>query len=598
MTGIAGDQITNGKLFLHSIFLALLALLLYYVSHAVLAYSGFSFALLMDERITYEPIHKALTGGWLDKLFFLFDGHDTRYGRLLWNLDFVASYAPFRLFGEQGQIIATRFAHVLILAVGYFVLVWSLVSADLLRMLCFLCLVLLPQSFYYFLMPKPEPLIVLLLACLIYFLVKGKTRYYFLFIGMLAGLKISTMPICGILFIAYFAYLSAEISIRDFLKDLGKMFSARWIGIYLFITACLACLVTNYVKEVYYQEVYSVLTDRRILRMNAFHLFVAFNAFVAAFFIMITWLYFRRSYGKLSFISQCLVQLLAGLAFCNTYLYFTPFNILLYVTTPITHGADNPAITVVDWLVFIFRDVFFSQAWLPGLLLVSVALLVISFARSSQWRSLINRHSTGVLLILLALVNLVPVIFFTKRLWGFYLLVPMVLLLVYLASSLDKAKHRTVKVVGAAFLAGFLLMGFNGFKKSVSDRQEVVKHADFLDKKTEYFEVCSTINNMSRDLPPAERKAYWDPKLFFPDCISDTDIKIIWGPFKAWHEGRKFVVLSDYPDRLYTLDRQNKNYDKFNESISQYRSFTDSINGTYSEYRKGAFKYFKVFIRN
>ncbi len=594
----AGTGIKMHQPYLYVVLLILLAPVLFYVFSVIFAGSDHAFALFMDERITFEPINKALSGTWQDKLAFFFDGHDNRYGRLLWNLNFITSYVPFKLFGEQGQVIATRITQTLVLMGGYYLMAWSLLKSDVLRILCFLCLLMLPQSFYYFLMPKPEPLIVLILGCMLYCLMFNKTRFYFLLIGILAGLKISTIPVCGILVLVYFIYFPGKISIRDFLQDLRKIFSWKILSLYLVLSVGMAFLVESYIRQTYFEQIYSVLIKKQVPGMTIYHLFIAFNALLATFFIMLTWLYFSKAYGKLSFVSAKLLQLLVGLALCNTYLYFTPFNILLYVTTPISHGADNVSITVIHWLDYIYAEIFFRQPVLLGSFLL--ALVVMITYSIYQWRkgTGINIRSITWLVLILCLVNLVPIIFFTKRLWGFYLLVPMVFLWLDYSLRLDRIPNKYVRVMGCIFLVLYPVMAFPGFRESVQSKKAIEGQGDFMAKKAEYLEVCKAINQMASALPNVERKAFWDPNLFFPDLVRNMDVKVFWGPFNHWQDGRKFVVLSEYPDKKYQLDTGNKNYQKINESISQFRNFTDSITGMYTEYKKDSFRYHRIFIKH
>jgi len=581
---------------LYAGFLILLAPILYWVLKAIFAGSTYPFALFMDERITYEPIHQALVGTWFDLLSFFFDGHDNRYGRLLWNIDFIGSYIPFKLFGDQGQIITTRLIQMIVLMTGYYLMIWSLVKSDVIRILVFLCLMLLPQSFYYFLMPKPEPFIVLIIGCLIHCLIAGKQRYYFLFLGILAGLKISTIPICGLFLGAYLLTFPTAYSLRAFWTDIKKLFNYKIVGFYLLLSAGLAFLLFYYFKIQYLEEIYLVLMKKKVLKINLYHGFVAFNAFLAAFFIMISWLYCRPSFSNLSVISRQKIQLLTGLAICNTYLYFTPFNIFLYITTPVTHGADNTAITVFHWLDFMYKDVFFAQ---PTLIIVFLSSMIAIWFLTwfKKTNSILNRNMIG-LIVLICLVNLLPVIFFTKRLWGFYLLLPMVFLWGYYAKILDNIKHSGIKIVGCTLLLLYPILGFPGLENTAKSKIEEEREMGFVYKKAEYLKVCETLNNLTRQMPEKERTAFWDPNLFFPDQLAGINVKVFWGPFNGWKEGRSLVVLSNYPDKLYQAEKGNKNFEKNNVSITQFRNFTDSLTGSYSEYHKDSFQYYRIFLKH
>jgi hypothetical protein len=587
--------VKNRKMLLYAGFLVLLTPILFWAIKAICAGSASPFTLFMDERITYEPIHKALVGTWFDLFAFFFDGHDNRYGRLLWNINFITSYIPYQVFGDQGQIIATRLTQALILLSGYILIVWSVVKSWWLRILCLISVMLLPETFYYLLMPKPEPLMVLTIGALIYTLLKHKEGVFFLLVGVLAGLKISALPICIIFLAAYWIYHVPVFSFKALLIDLKKLISIKVLVIFCLIFCISAVFLNYYIQSVYADEIYKRLNTKKILGLNIYYCFVVINSCIASFFIFVTALFASSYRKKLSKLSLTGVQLLAGLAFCSPYLYFTPFNFILYLTTPVSHGADQSDLNAVDWIKHIYREDFFGQPLLLISLFVGVMILVVCAIKYKT--RILNIRSIVLLLFILFIINLFPIIFLTKRLWGFYLLLPMLFLFVGYMAATDRIKSLPLKIMSALLFLIYPFWALPMLLNKVQEKRNEQHATSFITRKKEYVLVCDYINQKVKEDQTSEKKAFWDPNLFFPDMVKMKDVKIFWGPFNGWSQGRDFVVLSGYPDNIYKLDPENKNYDRIKESISQFHIFTDSLTGSYREYKKDSFVYYKIFIK-
>ena len=92
--------------------------------------------LFIDEQITFYPIIKLLNPSGLDEFLWLAsDGSDYRYGRILWNSIALIALIPAKLFGEAGQIIASREAGVIFLLVSYLLLTHTFIQKPAIRFL-------------------------------------------------------------------------------------------------------------------------------------------------------------------------------------------------------------------------------------------------------------------------------------------------------------------------------------------------------------------------------------------------------------------------------------------------------------------------------
>ena len=160
--------------------------------------------LFIDEQITFYPIIKLLNPSGLDEFLWLAsDGSDYRYGRILWNSIALIALIPAKLFGEAGQIIASREAGVIFLLVSYLLLTHTFIQKPAIRFLTLFTLISLPYNSYYMSMPKPEPIMLLCAALFLFFYKRNNLtlgKPYWILLGMAFGAKISFLPPLLILF--------------------------------------------------------------------------------------------------------------------------------------------------------------------------------------------------------------------------------------------------------------------------------------------------------------------------------------------------------------------------------------------------------------
>ncbi len=174
-------------------------ILLYIV---LVCYSNFHFvddyALFMDERITYdgvEAIYNAKDNKVMQKA--IYDGGDQRYGRILWNSMAFFSYIPTEIWGSKGQIISGRLFQALLLLLSYLLLTYTFLDKKISRVIGLAFLLYLPYTPYYASMPKPEPQQLFTLSLFLFYAYKNDFRvgWYWIFLGLTVGAKISGIPI-------------------------------------------------------------------------------------------------------------------------------------------------------------------------------------------------------------------------------------------------------------------------------------------------------------------------------------------------------------------------------------------------------------------
>ncbi len=216
--------------------------------------SAGKYVLFMDELLTFEGAEKIYHSTNLQEFYLnVVDGKDHRYGRIMWNLYALTSYIPYLIFGESGQIIATRFTQDLILFAAYLILVWSFLKSFYLRIAAFAILLCLPSTPYYSSMPKPEPIQLLFLALFLMFVLRDgfqKSRKW-IFLGIAFGAKISILPYVLCLFLLNLLNFSFPQEIKNAVKNSAKNFGFFFLGLIIAVPVFLRGHVAIYIKSTF-----------------------------------------------------------------------------------------------------------------------------------------------------------------------------------------------------------------------------------------------------------------------------------------------------------------------------------------------------------
>lgn len=199
------------------------------------------YLLHMDELITFQELdelyHAKKTGEWI---YHILDSDEHRYGRIMYYTTALVALIPANIFGDQGQIIATRMFMSLILGAGYLLLVLSFVKNRTLQLLAFLTLVATPFTLYYATVPKPEPFQVFAFGMFFYFLQKrGIFPFVYLWPGIAFGAKISAivfLPALAPMFLHHLLSLRLSRALRFSLLSGGSFILGWFLGSPLLFT--------------------------------------------------------------------------------------------------------------------------------------------------------------------------------------------------------------------------------------------------------------------------------------------------------------------------------------------------------------------------
>lgn len=508
------------------------------------------FVLDMDERTAFNGVQKILHPIDLENFFWsIRDGIDHRYGRIFWNAMAAASYIPEKLFGESGQIIASRGLQVFLLFMAACFFSYFIVDTWYARFIIFLAIFTLPFSAYYQTNPKPEPIQLFFLSLYICYYYKKKMNFgwYWVFLGLAFGAKISTLPAAAIFFLA-----SALIYCRN---SNDRMFRYVINTIMWFVFGF--CLAVPIFLFPYFILLVSYTT---LLYLN-----IAINNNYRKpilFVILLIFLAMLYKSGKTPLAQW----------FSNTFLNTT-------------HGSDQASIDFLSWLNYFFGE------WLQAPFYVSVSFVLITFIPVLliviNWirKNRMSRNRLVFLTVFLAGLSLNLSIFISaQRLWGFYLFPGTVLLIISIVGICEDAincrqysKNTTLKVASIFAISVICIFSISFFLPQTINQLE--KAAGRTAEKTyilelqSFYESQNFLQQYSQEMNQRIRVMY-TPSLFLPNSTDRYEIVDFSGPYQWGNEGDEVLVLGknntlngttypqdsvEYPSQI----EERKGYQKF-----------------------------------
>lgn len=475
------------------------AAVIYFTVLAILANVDLSagrHVLFMDEHITFDGVAKILHAQSPDELLYqVLDGKEHRYGRILWNVSALFSYFPERLFGVTGQIVATRMVQYGALLTAYLLLANTFLKSWLFRALGLLLLLALPTTDYYATMPKPEPLQLLFIALFLWRAQRNDYAfgYYWLFLGLAFGAKISSLTI-----IPLFALLGIVVLFLN-RKSAGTR------------SLLLAPLVAG----------------------------VSFMAgFLAAEPLNLLSIVFRTMNPTRSYIHQTFESTGHGADDISV----SWFNWLKHIMEKYS-AVPSPLLTV-----FVI---------LAGLVVVyAIQQLVADLRRSeapADRLALLRKHA-GLLLFVAGLFLAAPIIFKVKRIWDFYLHNGFALMGIGIVAQVEAAvvshgeelgKRRPlsqaawgVVILVAIQLAFFMIPASTTKFLALANR---TKSTEYLRKISEYNALQYLLNSAAA-ASGRQLSVSLDPFLFDINSNAFQNVSKFWGPFLLWNDGYDVVI--------------------------------------------------------
>jgi len=506
----------------------------YFYFFAVTDLSKNAYWLFMDERISYDGILKIYRPtsfqSFLDSVFF---GGDLRYGRLFWNLNALISYIPYLIFGEQGQIIATRISQMIFLFLAYYFLIKTFIENRFYQLFAFFVLTTLPNTAYFIIEPKPEPLQLFFLSLFLMYAFKNnwKIRPYIILLGISLGLKISLIPISFILILC-FLYLNRN----------DVFFKRAYSKLYFYAIPIISSILFSFVflkfvegKIVDLLGVNSIYYPKIIARPALNKLassFVSFSTKTSLpfkYLILISICFFVVSFFLFVYrnVSNNTLKLflfgLIGVIICTPCIMLIPINFkylgYLIANNKLDHGADNVAVNYMSWINFTLFEIFKVPFWI----IISIVILPITSFLFMSFKFKNKQFIfKGLILLCLILLSTIPIFLNVKRLWSHYLHIGFVVIVIFYFYNLKYFKNRFVSFSLLLIPILMFLYGTNQTFIHFNDYSNRTKKADFYQLDTEYNNTISLLNKIDIE----NKNIIWDPTLFFPDRLKSGFLTI------------------------------------------------------------------------
>lgn len=241
---------------LKNIKLDFLFLLLVFLSASLLNlqlldHSNINFALAgHDEYLTVREVYSILSPLSFKHFFMaIISGDVLYYGRIMFYTDAILAWIPFKLFGITGLVYSIRMIHTLMIISGLVILGQSFLKDWKYRLLFYVATCTLYYSAYFMMVPKPEPIQLLVLSVFFYFFKKNNYQFgkYFLWLGIAYGIKFNILTILPIVFII--PLLFQPINFQR-IKQLGYSIIFFLVG----LIVAVPCLILSPIKPVFFKS--------------------------------------------------------------------------------------------------------------------------------------------------------------------------------------------------------------------------------------------------------------------------------------------------------------------------------------------------------
>ena len=491
------------------------------------------FSLHVDEQILFDGVRRILNPDSKEQfLYLLFNGGDHRYGRLFWNINAIICYVPENIFGSMGQIYFSRMSSAFFLISSYIIFTVTFLKIWVFRLIGIITLLAMPYTFYYVSMPKPEPIQLFSLSLFFYFFTKSNWKvnsYYWIFLGLALGAKISTLPIALCITIFTLCKILKDPQYSMDLKHIPKTSFFLFLGLVISVPI----LMKNFLFSIIFYKVFICLAKKSGIYLTNIKIKIVVFAIL---------LNFIHTYAAYHFFELDTLF--------KYWLDSTIFNV--------AHDLDNININYTSWLTYFFNDWLVSPPFYSFIFAYCVISINIAFfyhARNSI-RLFDKIFSNKSLLVISGLFSLNLIFLKVERLWGFYILPGFLLIVIgtLMISEYFMDKSNFLKSplkfqsISYSFILTLLIMliwwlpmNFEEFQK-LSSR---TKTKEYKKNYRSYYAIIHELNSISTKKNKVLTVAY-DMALFQPTSNKSFHTSPIWGPYTDWENGTDVLVFASF----------------------------------------------------
>lgn len=157
-----------------------------------------------DEYIAVKEVYSILHPISLKHFVMaVISGNALYYGRIMFYIDAIVAFLPFKIWGTTGMVLAIRMFHAICILSAFLILSKTFLETNRQRVLFFIGSFCLYFTMYFIMMPKPEPLQLLVLTLFLHQLKKSNWSFgkHFILLGIAYGLKFNVLLILPIVFL-------------------------------------------------------------------------------------------------------------------------------------------------------------------------------------------------------------------------------------------------------------------------------------------------------------------------------------------------------------------------------------------------------------
>lgn len=198
-----------------------------------------------DEYLTVREVYSILQPLSLKHFIMaIISGDVLYYGRIVFYIDAFFAFIPYKIWGIDGMVYAIRMTHVIELLLGV-LLMNSFIKTNVGKCFFIFNVLILYYSAYFIMVPKPEPLQLLLLAI---FIIKAdkvnwQFGWHFIWLGMAYGVKFNILSVLPLLFIL--PYVNGYKKFGGLIKSFFAFLSG--------VIVAIPCLILTPLKPIFFQ---------------------------------------------------------------------------------------------------------------------------------------------------------------------------------------------------------------------------------------------------------------------------------------------------------------------------------------------------------
>ncbi len=202
-----------------------------------------------DEYITVKEVYSILHPiSWKHFFLSLIAGDVIFYGRIMFYVDALFAWIPYKIWGVEGMVYSIRMLHSVYLVSGLLILERTFLKEIFYKILFLAGSGAIFYSLYFIMMPKPEPMQLLFLALFLFYFKKSNWSFgkHFILLGIAFGLKFNILFLLPIAFLLPFHKKGITLLRQNILKAV-KSLAFFIVGLLIAIP----CLLLSPFKPIY-----------------------------------------------------------------------------------------------------------------------------------------------------------------------------------------------------------------------------------------------------------------------------------------------------------------------------------------------------------